>query len=749
MQKRLLRISLMASGAISLSAVLSTGAFAQAESENSTTNDAGPARIEDILVTAQRRVSNVQTTPIAVSAFGGDALKSKQIVNIESLASSIPNVQFGRIAANARIFIRGIGLDTLSQGADGRVALYTDGVYNARPQAALASFYDIERVEVLRGPQGTLYGRNATAGAVNILSRHPGDQLNGYGTLTIGNYSLIRTEGAIGGPISDTVSARFAFQTADRDGYGRNIQTDLPVDDERTRAVRAKVKFQLSPDFTLLLTGDYRRQNDHNGGYRPIRATPNNVRPSEAYGVFPASPRDAAGTLGPRSLQEGFGLSGEASLEIGDTKLVSITAFRHLDQQIASSVDGNTASLQDLIYDEDSDQFSQELRIERDFGRLRMLVGAYYFHELDFARTRSPIAGILVGFPPPPGAKLQGFDLGGKLTTDAYAAFAQGTLQITDQLGIDVGGRYSYERRSADEFFALDLTRPFDINNGRPAGFISPRERTTTLSQKASWSSFDPKVTVHYKFDDQIYGYLTYSRGFKSGGINLGGLQTPFKPERLTDYEVGLKADFFDRRLRTNLSAFFYDYRNLQVNKAEGLTLVTRNAAKARLYGIEAEITALPVDELQIKLNGGWLHSEYLEYSDILDIAQPRVVRDLAGNQLPYAPEFKVDGEIGYTFRTDIGDITPRVNASWTSRVHFSPFNLDYNSQPARTELNLYLDYAAGAGWTASAFMRNATNVLYQVAGAFASATSGYGVLGLVAPPRTFGLTLTKRFGAE
>lgn len=694
--------------------------------------------VEDIIVTAERRSARIQETPLAISAVGGDTLQKQQITGLEGLTDQLPNISFSRNGGDAKIFIRGIGLDVIAPGADPRVALYTDGIYNARTQAVLGAFYDVERVEVLRGPQGTLYGRNATAGAVNILSRDPTSSLEGYGTLTVGNYDLIRTEGAVSGPLSDKISARIAFQTADRDGFGRNIQTGGDVDDEHSRAIRAKLRFEPSEKTTVAVAADYLRQDDHNGGFHFLGNTPGHT----AFGLtrgftVPENPRDYAG-YGPDRLVESYGGSVTAIFDMGGPELTSVTGYRHLLSNVATSTDPTTSGFAPVTYREKSDSFTQEIRIAHSAGPVDFIIGGYFFHEKNEASTVAQLSGGYFGLSD---ALREGARYGGSQTTNAWAAFGQATINLSERLGIDLGLRYSYEDRHTDEYNQLDLVRIYDPNNPPFApGFVR------FARQHASWSSLDPKVTLHYKLSDDVMTYATYSQGFKSGGFNIGFLQPAFDPEEITDYEVGIKADLFDRRLRANVSGFYYDYKQLQVNVVEGLQLVTRNAAKAKIYGVEAEVTALPTDNLKIDLNFAWLHAEFTDYETV-DAGRPELgLLDLKGNRLSYAPKYKVGGAIGYSLQTSIGEFTPRVNVAWTSRVDFSQFNLPYVGQKARTEIDLFLDYDAGNGWAANLFVRNLSNDRYNVSGTVASGFLGYPVLGQPGVPRTYGLAVTRRF---
>jgi len=697
--------------------------------------------LADIVVTAQRQTSSVQRTPLAITAVSGEGLGERGITDLNALTQNIPNVSFSRIGGDARLFIRGVGLDSAISGADGRVAVYTDEVVNARPQGALASLFDLDRIEVLRGPQGTLYGRNATAGAVNIISNDPTRTLSGYASATLGDYSLVRTEGAISGPLSDTAAARLAFQSNDRTGFGENILTGNDVDNEHNRAARAKFLLQPSDILRIMIVGDYRWERDAQGGFSFVRATPGNVPVDIGLGfATPSNPRDRAGA-DQKFFQENYGVSVNTSLELGSAALTSITAYRTLEQSNQTSIDGTTSDNSALLAVTRANQFSQELRLLLTAGRLDLLVGGYYFHERNLYQQWAGLSGVYFGLPARP--ILEGTSQGGTQRTDAYAGFAQGTVHITDKLGVDIGGRYSYEKRSIDENFQVDLSRPYSPDNPPLSDCSSPIACRNTLSHGASWSSFDPKFALHYQFTDAIMGYASYSRGFKSGGFNFGGLQPPFNPEKLTDYELGLKADLLNRRLRVDAAAFYYNYDNLQVNLIEGLALVTRNAAQARVYGAEAEITAVPVDDLRMALNFSWLHSEYLEYSDTDPVTG--LLTNLSGNQLTYAPNYKIVGDLGYTFHPRIGDVTPRVEVSWTDWIQLSQFNVPYQAQAPVWDLNLYLDVVNRNGWSVSAYARNVTDHFSYVSEVLSAGIFGIPVVGIPNPPRTFGVTVTKR----
>ena len=265
-------------------AVTRAGAAPQDQENNGSPENAGG--LEQIIVTAERREANVQKTPVAITALSGAALAEKQVADLTDLKA--PAFVFAEVLGAARIYVRGIGYESLSPGSESRVALYNDGVYVGRPSAGLANFYDVERVEVLRGPQGTLYGRNATAGAVNIITVDPGRNLKGFVSATVGNYGLLKTEGGVTVPLSDKISTRLSFQTVDRDGYGKHIQTGAEIDDAHSRAARLKMNVAASDDVNILLSADYSKSNDNTGGLHYIRpGSPDIVPVGIANGFLP------------------------------------------------------------------------------------------------------------------------------------------------------------------------------------------------------------------------------------------------------------------------------------------------------------------------------------------------------------------------------------------------------------------------------------------------------------------------------
>ena len=429
---------------------------------------------EDIIVTAQRRQESAQRTPLSISAISGDTLAQRQITNIEGLATSLPNVNLGKNVGYGRIAIRGLGLDTTATGQEGRVAYHLDGVYLSRPTATLGTFFDVARVEVVRGPQGTLYGRNATAGAINVITNDPGSELNGYLRSTIGNYSAFTEEAAIGGPVSDTIGARLAIQKVDRSGYGFDPTTDTEVDNEHTISARAKVKWQPAPAFKLILSGDYRNEDDHDYSYLYIGDGKPGL-PTLAQrlgGTLPSRPRDDNSERPTLNHRNFYGLNATATYDVWGATLTSITGYRYSKTNYGSDVDNTAVAVSFLNINERSRQFSEELRLSGDFAHGDWIVGAYYFYENVLGTTSfQPVTRASTGGP---NTLAQGFYYGGTLTTNAYAGFGQANYEILPALTLTAGARYSSEVKHVNEFNSgLDLTDNYDPNTLPPARSFS------------------------------------------------------------------------------------------------------------------------------------------------------------------------------------------------------------------------------------------------------------------------------------
>ncbi len=691
----------------------------------------------DIVVTAQKRASSVQNTPLAITAVGGADLRARQINSIENLAPQLPNVNFGKNVGFARIAIRGVGLDTTVIGQEGRVAYHSDGIYISRPSAAIATFFDVSRVEVVRGPQGTLYGRNATAGAINVITNDPEQTFGGYGKITIGNYGLVGTDGAVTGGLTDTLSARFAFQTVDRGGYGHDLALHQDIDNEHTFAFRGKIKFVPSSRFNLVLSADYSHEQDHAFVYHYLGAGNPAVTPLGQVlgGTVPANPRDSNSDVPQYNFRRFYGFGAVANLNLGFATLTSVTGYRNSFTDYRTDADGTSAVTSTFRIQERAHQFSQELRLAGDISRLKYLIGGYYFSENIFGSN----SFLPLRRPAPPYGFAQGIDFRGNSTTRASALFGQLDYELLDGLTLSAGVRYSHEKKGINHIGMQDLATPY--NPAIP--FVYTQSQIASQTE----NSVTPRFGIEYKAAHDILLYATYAKGFKSGGFNNNSFGNPLQPEKLTDYEGGIKAEFLDHKLRTNLAAFYYDYTNLQLQQVVGVVAVPVNAGRAVVKGIETEVALRPVSKLELTGNFSYLDSKIKDFAT-LDSARPTLgIINIEGNRLPQSPRFTANLAAAYTVDTAVGAFTLRGEAAGTSRVYFSFFNRPEVSQGGYWKYNAFLNYKSDRnGLSASLFIRNIANKRTVSSEQVSAGFSLFPILGAFDPPRVFGGSLGYSF---
>lgn len=745
-------------GATAISLVMTNPVFAQASADvaEAVAVDQGA----DIVVTAEKRASSVQKVPIAMTALSGDMLAKAGINDVAQLASSIPNFDFGETFGAAKLAIRGIGYANLSTGAEGSVAYNLNDVYIARPVGQIGNFYDVQRVEVLRGPQGTLYGRNATGGLINIYTVRPTDEWSGTAQVTIGNYNDMIVEGGVGGPITEGVGVRLAFFGQNRDGYGENIITGNDVDDAKTRAARLTIAFQPASNFSVTVIGDIGRERSsgrgaHLVGQRGLTGEPGTsglpTAGVQLGGTVIIRDYDIASDIDPRYRRNTGGVTIDAKLDLGEVTLRSISAWRHTMFTLNSDLDGSSLPLNQIFYNEKSDAYSQEFNLNYTSHRFDLTAGGYLFIENLKGSFWTPLAYNLVDFGLDPGNWRANYGAGGDLKTRALAGFAQASFRATDQLTLIIGGRYSTEKKTDVDLYTDFVTSTrfldaADFDNPNPP-FAAP------FKSSRRWNSFTPKFGVNFQVDPQTLLYASVSKGFKAGIFNLGGTQVipvagggvalnnpPVNPETVWSYEAGLKTRLLDNRLRLNIAGFYYDYADLQLTKIDGQNVVLTNAASAKIYGLEVEATLNPTDNLTLNLNGSWLHSEFTKFTNS-DQGRPALGQiNLAGNRLPQSPEITLSGSVEYSLPISSGAIVARAQGFWSSRVYFDEFNVDAVSQPAYTKFDLSLAWRGNSGVEITAFVNNVTDKNYLETAYQSTSLTGFPINGFLAPPRTYGV---------
>ena len=584
--------------------------------------------IEEIVVTAERRESTLQETPISISAFTTDDLRRAGIQTSQELADFTPGLVIQRDIIG-KVVIRGIGAENFTIAGDPGVAINFDEAYIARSSAAIFDMYDMKRVEVLRGPQGTLYGRNATGGAINFISNKPTEEFEATVLVDVGDYDKARVEGAIGGTlVQDKLLGRLSGLVHQRDGYTDNVFPNVgrgldELDSKDLWAARGQLTWLPTDSLNINIKADIYQDDSNPQAYKYtddplvfLGGVPfDNPLAPELFTVsqgfefnIPGSTRTvkSAGTW------DQWGLLGTVDWDISDgLTLRSITSYREIDFEWLNDGDGIEAYLVNYFQVDESEQISQEFQLISDTdGSWSWLAGLFYLNEDSTA---------FHGIPLPLGFDLPLFLLiDGTNETTAYAAFGEVSYNFTEQLRLTLGARYSYEEK--DTVYVDDR---FGV--------------VTDVSQGDDWNSFTPKIALDWFLSDASMLYGSITKGFKSGGFNLLAVQPGYDEEEVWSFEVGTKNRFRDGRMQLNASVFYYDYDDLQVGKVVEFQATIQNAAKATIYGAEIELSTLITDNFQLDWGVSLLDTEYDEFIT-QDPAPPGDVVNLAGNELPRSP---------------------------------------------------------------------------------------------------------------
>ncbi|MBI1329296.1 MAG: TonB-dependent receptor [Alphaproteobacteria bacterium] len=680
--------------------------------------DTSAQGVEEVVVTAEKRKESVQKIPLAVTAIDDEMLQRAHVDTMQDLQNLAPNVTFNSGDAAALISIRGISTLVLGPGEDTGVAVHLDGVYLGRAQYQNAALYDVARVEVLRGPQGTVNGRNATGGSINIITQEPTFDFGGYLNVAFGNYNLVKTDGAVGGPLSDDTAWRVAWRTENHKGYTPNINTGEALDEANQQSVRAELLSNLDSHTQLLLTvdGDFA---DTSGYANIVLGTVTGLPlPGEALGGTTATGRRVSANDPAYYKREVYGATARLTRDFEDFVVTSITGYRQMKERSAVDLDGTSFDFMHANYTRDQQQFSEELNIVSNTdSRLQWLAGLYYFYE--HQNSDETYTFPSVGFH---------LSIGGPPTTNSYAAYAQATYALTDQIDITAGLRYTDDRKHTSEYSVL------------PEFAIYGYDKL-----EGDWSALTPKFAIDYKPTDNTMVYASASRGFRSGGFNIGGLQgTAFSPEFVWSYEAGVKHQWADRRYTLNLALFQEDYTDLQVFQILSLLSTVQNAASATIKGIEGEFVALPGDGIRLDLNAAYTDAQFDKFSNT-DAADPlAIVQNLAGYQLPRAPKVRINAGLEKMWELGAdGSFTLRGEYHYTSRVYFSEFNDPQISQAPVSVWNARASYETGDGrYRVTAFADNITDETIYNNKLVGAAILGFNIIASPAPPRTFGVEL-------
>jgi iron complex outermembrane receptor protein len=712
------------SGAGLLALLLSstaTTALAQAQAAADTV-------VEDVIVTAQRREQRLQDVPIAISAITPQELERRGTENLTSLVGAVPSLSMtnsGGVSTATLVTIRGIAGQPLAIGAGQATAFYIDGVYLARTDAGFWALDDVERVEVLRGPQGTLYGRNATAGAISIITRTPGDTVEGSSEVAYGNYNSLRLRASLRGPLGGGLSGGVSGSLERRDGFFINTFNGRRFPGRTIGAARGKLRYR-SPegDFDAVIAADY---STITGGATATK----NLYDAGGRFVDIGDPKfvtlDQADRQRQQVRSQGVALTMTYSPN-EMLELTSVSSYRDLDSLYKLDPDNSALPIFFLVNDFGSEALYQELRAAAHVGALTATFGANYFHE-------DATLGVFLGAPSSPERYDNPYDT---TKLNAYGVFAQLEYELTDQVTLVAGARYNAERRR----FTVDYR-----------GF-NPLGRFT--EGKLKDDVVIPSVGVNFRVTPDILVYAKASEGYQAPGFNSApGATAPvqtFDAEDLWAYEAGVKSQFLDRRLTVNIAGFYYDYSDIQIRSQLSGTTVVQNAASSTVKGVETSVSLRVLDGLTLGGQVSYLSAKYGEFCQPISAGTPIGTdplcspgfADRSGNRLNQAPKWS--GGVNANYSRDVGDAgTLSIFASyaWESSSFYTTPNEPELSTKGWEKLDAQVSFKFNNNVEVFAYGRNLTDDRYKT---FAQRLNAAIVGSAINDPRTYGVGVRHEF---
>lgn len=755
--------------------------FAQ-EPEQRETNTQHTSALEVIEVTAQKRVEPLQETPIAITAFTANALDRKGIDDIAQLAEFTPNLVFdsqspiGGASSAAAVFIRGIGNTDFSLTTDPGVGTYVDGVYVSRSIGGVLDVLDVSSIEVLRGPQGTLFGRNTIGGAINITSRKPYDELTGQVQVTAGNFNRLDFRGAIDIPISDTLLSTFALSSKRRDGYVDRVLVGDKLGGEERIAFRGAFHYEPSENWQFQLALDISDYDDESAAGVAVGFTPGagtignslirfaNLSPQEAIAtgiedlqqyVLPPDEDKTFATAGNGSTVESKGVSFIAQYLTQDYALKYTGSARSTDATFEADADNSPFQITALSNPNyQHNQTSHELQITGELakGVFKYVAGAYYFEEdgedVVFVPVSLPTPDLSAGFE----AAISNF---ARVDNSSEAYYFQGTWAVSQAINLTGGVRYTKDKKEYDytQFIGADIEGnglPFfpgaELQDGTFSPGLSPLVGTGSGVENASFDEVTFKLGADYQLNKDTLLYYSFSQGFKSGGFVLRYVEQVenarrFDPETLDAHELGIKWESSNKRLRVNAATFFTDYSDVQVTFFDNLGgPITANAGEVDIKGVEIEVNALITDELLFELGYGYTDATYSRINPVAGLSL--TIDESAA--LVNTPENTLNASLEY--RKELGDneISARIDYAYTDDIYNDSQNSPFLFQKANSLLRASVTYTIDFDLDLMLFVDNLTDKRVLESG-----NSNYG-LGFHEArfnrPREYGMTVRYKF---
>ena len=671
--------------------------------------------LDEIVVTAQRREENLRDVPIAINAITSDALKDTGISDTSALVQAVPSLNFTRSGPSGIFVIRGVSTPNGASGEEGSTAVYVDDVYMPDLASTINTFNNIERIEVLNGPQGTLFGRNAVGGLIRIMTRDPGDSPELNGQMGYGNYATYMGQLYAATPLSDKVGINLAFTgQAQTNGFGFNPTLGRDVRTNNYWGLRSKLVAQPTENLKVTVSGEYFWTHDTTATYLWPQSVA--IRESQnSLADYPSGTRIKV-----------WGVSGKAELDLGAVSLTSITSYRDLKNHSDFDVDAGPNPVLQLFYDTRNRAFQQEVRLaSTSTDPLSWQVGAFYLHlvtDVDQTQTGSALRTRNTVID-------NTSHIVAHAVTDSVSVFGEATYAVTPTTHLTGGLRWTSDNRKL----------PIGYTDTIPSVGATTR-RTNPLSS-VTYSNLTFRAALRQELSDTANIYASINKGFKSGQFLLQSPHDlPVRPETIMAYEVGAKADLFDRHLRVSLAAFHYDISDYQVRSSIGGVATLRNAAKVDIDGIDVNAEAAITPRLRVTAGASWLNSRYVDFPGAPGTFAPSQGGNAAGNKTALAPNFSL--ALGATYTVPLGDESElRFTANY---AHKSSYFFEADNvlvQPAYDVVNASVEYKLNEHAAIEFYARNIFDELYNLQ----EATS-VSITALAGPPRQYGANFKFNF---
>lgn len=686
--------------------------------------------LEQVVVTAQRRTERLQDVPISVTALTADTLKDAGVETTEDLLQIVPSVNITRTASGSVPFIRGVGTQDTTIGNESGVATYVDGVYYMAQTANIFSFNNIERVEVLKGPQGTLFGRNATGGLINVITRDPVAQPGVEGSISYGNYDTWRGSLYATGGVENLAADFAAYRLKQEEGFGRNLLTDLDVNMRDETSLRTKVLWKPSDASRLIASADWSEIKTDLGLNRNAYPGSILIGGTTLAGSSPFDTHSNFRSFVPDYYHWGASLRYEH--EFDWAQLTVTSAWRDFKFTWNYDQDATPARLADIIVNNENSSWQNEVLLVGSHAAWNWTGGLF---ALNATSKLNPLSVASI-------SPTSNFDLFSEQDLDSYAAFVQATHTLAQRTQITAGVRYTEDTR---DLTGSQIATP---GNAAPAGTVLRTNANDATFSKVTW-----RASVDHKFMDDVLGYISYSRGFKSGLFNQSSQAgDPIRPETIDAVEVGVKTEFFDSTLRINAAAFYYEVEDLQVSRSIQGGTALFNAAESEIKGFDADIVfapRMPVGEIQFNAGISLLDATYKSFPEGVsttprptggNLAAPA---DLSGNDVIRSPDWTLSLGADYTIPVRAGELGLNV-----SYYHNDGFAWDSDNRLLQDPYDLvnaraWYSFGADQQYRLTVFGQNLTDEIYYI---YVNSSSPLGDAASAAGPRTYGVTMDFRF---